>query len=118
MAADRVWFNLHLRTWSTRRGKVPVRHATALRLVGAVFVVSEVQRQRVLRQRCRSVHAYAAGQLREVCEVPEGAVWVSYNPYRGGAFYRKDTGGDVTGARELHFLPDGRMLAVGPYLGD
>jgi hypothetical protein len=117
MAADRVWWNLHKRCWSTAAGSTRVRHATALRLVGAVFVVSEAGRQRVLSTRCRSVHAHAKGVLADVAEVPAGAVWVSYNPYRGGSFYRKDTGADVTGARELHFLPDGRVLAIGPYQG-
>jgi hypothetical protein len=89
-----------------------VRHATAYRLVNAEFVVSENARQKVIATQCRSVHAYAKGEAAPVSEA--SGVQVSYNPYRGGAFYRKDTGEDVWAADELHFLPNGTVLAVNP----
>lgn len=59
------------------------------------------------------MHAYAKGTPADLDPAPAG-VLVSYNPYRGGTFYRKDTGAGVCGADELHFLPDGRVLAVNP----
>ncbi len=108
-----VWFNLHKRLWSTRTGKAPVQHVSALHLVGCAFVVSEAGRQRVLATRCRAVHAFAKGTPADLDPEPAG-VLVSYNPYRGGTFYRKDTGAAVYGADALHFLPDGRVLAVNP----
>jgi hypothetical protein len=116
----RVWFNLHLRKWSTQLGKGRVEHASAYRLVRCVFHVGESQRQRVILERCRSVHAWAKGEAAPLCQVPEGAVLVSYNPYRGGprcrgSFYRKDTGADVSGAAELFFCSEGRMYAVDPW---
>jgi hypothetical protein len=111
-ALMRVWFNLHKRVWSTKVAKEHVRHVQAVRLVGAEFVVNERERLKVIERRCRSVHAYATGQGAEVT-APVG-VLVGYNPYRGGAFYRKDTGTDVWAADELHFLPNGTVLAVNP----
>ncbi len=112
MPPVKVWFNLHRRDWSVKRGTAPVQHYAAFRLVAASFVVSEGARQKVLATRCRSVHAYATGIEAEVIEA--AGVHVSYNPYRGGAFYRKDTGADVHTADALHFLPDGRVLAINP----
>lgn len=109
----RVWFNLHKRVWSTKVGAEPVRHVRAVRLIDAAFVVSERARLKVIERRCRSVHAYAKGEGAEPAAGPVG-VEVSYNPYRGGTFYRKDTGTPVYGAAVLHFLPDGRVLAEGP----
>jgi hypothetical protein len=61
----------------------------------------------------RSVHAYANGHGAEPVAAPVG-VLVSYNPYRCGAFYRRDTGADVWAADELHFLANGTVLAVNP----
>jgi hypothetical protein len=73
-------------------------------------VVNERERLKVITNRCRSVHAYASGNAAEPVAEPRG-VHVSYNPYRGGTFYRKDTGAPVYGAAVLHFLPDGKVLA-------
>jgi hypothetical protein len=109
----KVWFNLHRRDWSTRASsKDRVQHTAAVRLLGAVCHVNEAERLRVVARRCRSVHAWITGEAAEPIAEPRG-VLVSYNPYRGGTFYRKDTGEPVTAAAVLHFLPDGRVLGEG-----
>jgi len=111
----RVWFNLHRRVWSIKEGSEPVRHADYVRLVGVAFRVSEAARQRVLRERRRSVHAYALGVAAgPAAGPPAGAVRISYNPYRGRCFYRPDGGGDVAAAEEVYFLADGTAWAVNP----
>ena len=113
----KVWFNLHRRDWTVKCGDVPVWHADAVRLVGVVFKVSEAARQKVLRDRRRSVHAYMAGAWRPAGAPPAGAVRVSYNPYRGGSFYRCDDGRDVSAADEVCFLADGTAWALNPQGG-
>lgn len=58
--------------------------------------VSEAGRQRVLNDKKRNVHAYAAGRLisREPKDiyVPTKAIKIGYNPYKHGFFYDKRTG--------------------------
>lgn len=108
-----VHWNLHRLVWSVKVGREPVRHTTAVRLLNVTFRVREKARLQVVAQRCRQVHAFAVGTEGPVpSRRPRGAVAVSYNPYRGGSFYRKDTGQPVAGAREVVFLPDG-AYAVG-----
>jgi len=110
-----LWFNLHRRDWSVKAGRSPVQHRAAVCLSGVVFRVREAGRQRVLANRCREVHAYAAGELCDLGAPHPDAIEVSYNPYRGPLFYRKDTGASVVGAAFVYFAPDGRAFAVAPY---
>jgi hypothetical protein len=114
-AMTHLWFNLHRRDWTVKDGRAPVRHLPSACLVSVTFTVREAARLRVVARRCREVHAWAAGELSDGGEVPPGAVEVSYNPYRGPTFYRKDTGDPVVGAARVYFQPDGRAWAVEPF---
>lgn len=110
-----VWFNLHLKRWSIRDGSSRVRHADFVRLTGVTFRVNEKARRQVVRDRCRQVHAYAVGTEAEPRKRrPARGAPVSYNPYRGPTFYRKDTGRAVRSAGEVWFLPGGRCFALDP----
>jgi hypothetical protein len=81
-----------------------------------VFKVSEAGRRRVLRTRRKNVHAFAEGIL-TWGSLPMGVQWVgvSYNPYLGPTFYRKDNGEGVRKA-EVAYFEDGRVLTVKPGL--
>ena len=116
-----VYYNLTKKCWSIRatdgpqRGKV-LHHAKAWALENVVFRVSEVSRQRVLREQCRNVHAGVPGFLAawqgldglpggtggEMSTCPgsvDACMAVTYNPYKGPNFVDRATGHPVTGAR-------------------
>lgn len=104
-----VYWNLHKHLWSVRdreTGRVIAR-VEALSLVGAVFVVSEAGRRRVLAEGRKNVHAGVAGSYvpaepPPTGEVPRGGVPVTYNPRTGPHFTRRDTGASVTSAARVY----------------
>jgi hypothetical protein len=86
-----VHFNLHNHKWSVtalegeRKGRV-IEHAESVFITDCVAKVSEMQRQRVIANRCRSVHAKIVGTL---CDAPSDLSayeTFSYNPYRAPGF--------------------------------
>lgn len=88
-----VYFNFHKKLWSLRalegpeRGRV-IAHAHNLQLRDCVFKVSEAGRQRVLRERCKNVHAGVIGTLVDG-RLPEGITCprrITYDPYRFTSF--------------------------------
>ncbi len=88
----RVHFNLHRKDFSVinpSTGRV-IGNVGFIALAGVEFRVSEHARQKVLRSKVRSVHAYAVGTM---CCGPgtlDGLTAVTYNPYRAGHFHIKD----------------------------
>ena len=112
-----VYFNLHKRVWSCRCRKkgLVIHHAPVIIApMGAGLVVRGSGRQQVLRQQRKNVHAFArldhGSMSKDVqgwaafAEELEGQIEISYNPYRAGAFYRKDTGEDVHDVDSLLML--------------
>lgn len=79
------------------KGKV-IAYAKSVLLENVTFRVSEASRQRVLKDQRRNVHAFCEGIIVDasntVQNVPSDALIVTYNPYRGGSFYRKVDGAD------------------------
>ena len=70
-------------------------HAQAVVLEGVAFHVRESSRQKVLLKKQKNVHAFVKGCLVSVSDQlveTSGAVAVSYNPYRAGHFYIRETG--------------------------
>lgn len=100
-----VYFNLHKRIWSCRcrkKGLVKKHAPVFIAPLGASLVVRESGRQRVLKEQRKNVHAFAridhgttsldlAGWTAFADDL-EGGIEISYNPYKGAFFYRKDTG--------------------------
>lgn len=116
-----IYFNLHKRVWSCRSrktGLVEAHSKVVLCPDPCTMVVRESGRQRVLKERRKNVHAFARvedayiyGNAKDWAAFGRdsvGLIQVSYNPYRGGAFYRTDTGEDVTTLSSLLMvaLPD------------
>lgn len=100
----RVHFNLRTHLWSiTSKGKV-IAHHVNFALENVTFPVSEASRQRVIRDHCREVHAWAQGSVATaVTEVPANAVEFTYNPYRSGSFTLRD-GSPISGAKRAWFV--------------
>lgn len=112
-----AYFNLHNKHWSLKQkatGRV-MGHTRHVVVHGASFKVGEAGRQRVIREQQKNVHAFVRGKAEHVepHEPPEHAVPVSYNPYKAGHFYRKDTGEAVHHADTVHMTPRG-VFAVNP----
>lgn len=107
-ATDYTYFNLRTHEFSVRhRGRVRTHADRLMVLPGddrqkVEFRVSEPGRQRVLREQRKNVHSYVVGdawtadtnvsEWTQVFDKQYGnPVAISYNPYKGGTFYRKDT---------------------------
>lgn len=129
MQSDNVYFNLHKSVWSIKRGGRVREHAAEVMVLPldgkpVRFVVSEPGRQRVLREKRKNVHAYVRGNAylangMATCNFDElfpldRIVQVSYNPYRGGKFYRKDTGAEVSEADAVYMTTSRVLWAVDP----
>ncbi len=111
----RIHKNLNRNVWSRMvGGKGPVSHVLSAALADVEFRVQEGSRQRVLERKVRSVHAYCVGEEVDVPADLDGMVEVSYNPYRGGSFYRRDTGAPVTRAALVVFTSEGKCLTSNP----
>lgn len=82
-----VYWNVRRKIWSVRvRGKV-LLHTAHCTILNPRFKVSEAGRQRVLRERCKNVHAYIEGEVYPPGMIAESGRRVSYNPYKGPSFY-------------------------------
>ena len=107
-----VYKNLNLKLWSVRNPKTGrvIAHASHVTMVDVVFRVQEGARQRVIERRCRTVHAYAVGEVTSHgAHVPfRGRGWtrVRYNPYKSENFVTV-SGRPVHGAKSLRFDHDG-----------
>jgi len=134
-----VYKNLNQNCWSIKalsgphKGRV-VAHAQHIQMGDVKFSVSEAGRQNVIANRKKEVHAGAIGRLHAVgpdttwrYDVDTSAVYVplaprtaeavaflydapvSYNPYAGPKFYRKDVNEYVDGASRV-ILTHGRKV--------
>jgi hypothetical protein len=116
-----VYWNLHLKCWSLRdprTGRV-FAHAAHVELVDAVCRVQRGARERMVRERRRSVHAYVVGEVRvfgaAAPERAEADAWVrfTYNPYRSAQFHVADPTSPtpLAGAARMRFDPEGAWCA-------
>lgn len=111
-----VYFNLHKHVWSVMFRGIVVRHAKVVCIKGADFVVRPAGHARVIREQRKSVHAFVRGTdvaLGEVVNTPGKAIPLSYNPYKGAHFYRKDTGQIVESAAVVELRADNTVWAWG-----
>ena len=112
-----VYYNLHKSVWSVMfRGKVQ-RHAKHVTIIDADFVVRAAGHAKVLKEKRKNVHAFVRGT--DVTHVAFGGVaagpgiQLSYNPYKGAHFYRKDTGQVVESAAVVELRDDRTLVAWG-----
>ena len=116
-------FNLHRRCYSLRaldgaeRGRV-IAHASQAQLSRVEFKVSQVGRERVIRERQKNVHAGVVGLLEgyvpfqatdkaSPLRKPRRAEKVTYNPYRYASFVRVSDEAALAGARRCVLTEEG-----------
>lgn len=92
-------------------------HAGAVILEGVSFRVREGTRQAVLKSGRKTPHAFVDGVLMQVSEHQWGlesseGVQVSYNPFRAGYFYNRETGEPIYEARVAVVTPKGVLAFV------
>lgn len=115
-----VYFNLHKKLWSVRalegkdKGRV-IAHADELALSDCTFKVSEISRQKVLRERRKNIHAGVVGNM-DTCKLTKAwnkaaGVQISYNPYRGPDFYEVASQKPVFAAKRVLLQKDRKVLA-------
>lgn len=86
-----VYYNVTKNCLSVRqRGKV-IAHVESIILRNATFRVSEVGRQKVLRQKRKNVHAVIRGEVISLEPVKELlGTRIRYNPYHTATFVKED----------------------------
>lgn len=101
-----IYKNLHNGLWSVRQNGLVVAHLESFKLNQVFFRVSEVGRQRVIKEKKKNVHAFICGLLEESMvnfitpdkeafhvELVE-ATKLYYNPYRTERFMIKRPNGN------------------------
>lgn len=76
-------------------------HGDDFYLTNVRFTVNEKARERVLQTKQRNVHAYAEGYFTSNVSLVNKKE-VTYQPYKKGSFYLKETGEDVVKAESIH----------------
>lgn len=107
-----VYRNLNAKCLSVLHKQLVAGHAIAVKLENVSFRVQEGGRQTVLKTGRKNVHAFVNGTLVECSEnnqalEPSGAVQVSYNPYKAGYFYNRQTGEPIYKASQCIVTPCG-----------
>ena len=87
-------------------------HAASVILQDVCFQVQEGGRQRCLQMKKKKVHAFVKGVLMQASEKEWGlesteGVQVTYNPYKAGYFYERETGKAVYEAKLCIVTPAG-----------
>lgn len=126
MAKTYIYKNLHKDTWSLMERGIVRAHSDNVVVENAEFRVRPAGRDKVIREQRKTVHAFVVGYpvavedsqvAREAVEGIKLAlgepVQVSYNPYRGDTFYRKDTEESVVSAELVELRPDSSVWAWG-----
>ena len=83
-----VYRNLHKNCWSIRQGGLIVQHCSEVSLQCVRFLVGEMGRQRVLREKRKNVHAGISGYITNNLKDTSHGVPVVYNPYKYKTFIR------------------------------
>jgi hypothetical protein len=124
MAKTYIYKNLHKDTWSLMERGIVRAHSDNVIVESGEFRVRPAGREKVLREQRKTVHAFVVGypvaEDATTLAAVEGIklalgepVQVSYNPYRGDTFYRKDTDESVESAELVELRPDSSVWAWG-----
>lgn len=113
-----VYFNLHKRVWTCKcrkKGLVKRYAPVVIAPLGARLVVQESGQKRVINEQRKNIYTYARldhgttsldlDGWTAFADSLEGGIEISYNPYAGDSFYRKDIG------RRLDYVASLIMLA-------
>jgi hypothetical protein len=101
MAKYYIYRNLSRGGYSVKyRGKV-VDHIDAFMATDCVLKVNERSRQRVLNERKNYVHAYIVCESYEPWHFVAWGDKITYNPFKAGYFYKKNTGEPIHHAKRI-----------------
>jgi hypothetical protein len=107
----KVYYNLHLHTFSVVYKTKVVLHADYVKLGDVEFRVRKGGREKVRMDKQKNVHAFVIGDLIDYCEYPcpklpeeTSSKVVTYNPYKYDTFVYKDTEEPVLGAKEVDMI--------------
>ena len=113
-----VYSNLHRHLWSIKALTGPqkglvIGHSHTVLLQDAVGKVSQAGRARVLRDRCKNVHAGIVGTLvhTEGEAYFPGLTEVTYNPYKYTTFVHKDTE-EVYNGSQFAYMTDKKVYTL------
>lgn len=113
----RVYRNLTKKTISIQDAKtnLVIMYSDAVSLSNCKFVVRQKGREKVLREKRKSVHAFVVGELDDKYEEPKTEErrlirQCSYNPYKFGYFYDILTQEPIREATRVWVLKDGTIF--------
>jgi thiamine kinase-like enzyme len=110
-----VYRNLHKHCWSIRdkRTKKVIRHLQEVTLEGAIFVVREAGRKRVLKEKRKNVHAWVTGTLvsNRAVRARKGRE-ITYNPYLYNSFVLSKSKAKVKSSPLVKLTKDGRVFIL------
>lgn len=89
-------------------------YVTSIKLADVKFIVLPSGRERCLREKKKNLHAFAQGRIAsgEDAEVGCNATQVTYNPYKMGSFYCKETEQPINRADQVFIFASGKMIAI------
>lgn len=79
-----LYKNLHNGKFSLKQNNLVVGHVDCVTLKQVCFIVNERNRQRVIRERQKNVHAFVKGYVVDFIEQHASAnsLFITYNPYK------------------------------------
>ena len=115
-----IYRNLRSKTWSVRNNKrLVIGHPKQIILMDVTFKVSQAGRNRVLKEKRKSVHAGVQGvclpkNSKKVISSFIDIVEVTYNPYLYSSFVRMDNKQSVTTAELVYMNEEMKVFAINP----
>lgn len=103
----RVYKNLHKDCWSIKQNGLVKAHADEINLFNCEFLVNQKDRERVIKEKRKNVHAFVKGYIWDTSM--DLIKQVSYNPYVNWYFFDVD---NLTSVHEANFvrLIDGKVF--------
>lgn len=105
----RIYRNLNNGLISIKQGAYVIGHTEEVMLSNVSFLVVESLRQKVLREKRKSVHAYIEGIYEPDMEVRAGGEALWYNPYLTAQFRTKQLNESVQEGEACHITSAGDM---------
>ena len=103
----KVYRNLHKGCWSIQQNGLVKAHSDEVNLFDCEFLVNEKNRQKVIKEKRKNVHAFVKGYI---WNTPVDLIkQASYNPYANNYFYDVN---DLVSIHKAHFVRaiDGKLF--------
>ena len=97
----KVYRNLHKGCWSIKQNGLVKAHSDEVNLFDCNFLVNEKNRQKVIKEKRKNVHAFVKGYIWNTPFVMVHNGIASYNPYANNYFYDVN---NLTPIHNAHFV--------------